>query len=170
MAEKQTVKISLRPLALPAVSPQDLVFLRQVYASTRVDELALTDWPAAQKEAFIDQQFSAQHQYYLAQYPGAVFYAIEVNGQPAGRLYLHRRLDEIRIMDITLLPDFRAQGAGTRLMQDIQTEGQRTGRKVTIHVERFNPARHLYERLNFQLLEDRGVYLFLGWQPLYKEP
>lgn len=164
------MEIVLRPLALPNVSHQDLVLLRQVYASTRAEELALTDWSTAQKEAFIDQQFNAQHHYYSEHYPGAVFYMIEISGQPAGRLYLHRQPGEIRIMDITLLPAFRAQGAGTRLLHDIQTEGQRTRRKVTIHVERFNPARRLYERLNFQLIEDRGVYLFLGWQPLDKEP
>jgi predicted GNAT family acetyltransferase len=40
------------------------------------------------------------------------------------------------------------------------------GRRVTIHVERMNPALRLYERLGFVLAEDRGVYLFLE-RPAY---
>jgi hypothetical protein len=36
---------------------------------------------------------------------------------------------------------------------------------ATIHVERFNPALHLYERLGFRLAEDKGVYYFMKWLP-----
>ena len=32
---------------------------------------------------------------------------------------------------------------------------------MTIHVERFNPALRLYERLGFSVAEDKGVYLLL---------
>ena len=47
------------------------------------------------------------------------------------------------------------------------------GRLLRIHVERFNPALRLYERLGFTLAEDEGVYLFLTWshgQPLVQNP
>jgi hypothetical protein len=30
-----------------------------------------------------------------------------------------------------------------------------------VHVERFNPALRLYERLGFRVAEDKGVYLLL---------
>jgi len=33
-----------------------------------------------------------------------------------------------------------------------------------IHVERFNPALRLCERLGFRQIDDRGVYLFLEWR------
>ncbi len=39
------------------------------------------------------------------------------------------------------------------------------GRLLRIHVERFNPALMLYERLGFRQIADRGVYLFLEWAP-----
>ena len=35
------------------------------------------------------------------------------------------------------------------------------GKPLRIHVERFNPALRLCERLGFREVEDRGVYLFL---------
>jgi hypothetical protein len=38
------------------------------------------------------------------------------------------------------------------------------GRLLRIHVERFNPALRLYERLGFRQIDDRGVYLFMEWR------
>lgn len=150
---------------LRAVTEADLPFLQQVYASTRAEELAMTDWDAAQKSSFVAMQFEAQHRYYAENYAGAEWRVIEVDAQPAGRLYLHPRADELRIMEITLLPEFRGRGVGNRLLADVLARGQSSGRRVTIHVERFNPALRLYERLGFRLIEDKGVYLFLGWNP-----
>jgi hypothetical protein len=34
---------------------------------------------------------------------------------------------------------------------------------LRIHVERFNPALRLYQRLGFRQIEDRGIYYFLEW-------
>jgi hypothetical protein len=36
--------------------------------------------------------------------------------------------------------------------------------RLRIHVERFNPALRLYERLGFWQIDDRGVYLFMAWR------
>ena len=156
-----TALVTLRPF-----SPADMEFLFQVYASTRQEELALVDWDDAQREAFLRMQFQAQHRYYTEHYLNADFQVVEVAGTPAGRLYLHRRMDEIRIMDIALLPEFRRQGIGAQLIEQVQSEGRQKNLPVTIHVERFNPALRLYERLGFSLLEERGVYLFLKWSPV----
>jgi GNAT superfamily N-acetyltransferase len=152
--------IELRP-----VNESDLPFLQQVYASTRNEELSLTNWDEAQKTAFIAMQFEAQHRYYHENYIGADWQVILVDGQPAGRLYLHPRPNEIRVMDITLLPQFRGRGIGTCLLGDVLAEGARSNRKITIHVEKYNPALWLYQKLGFQVIEDKGVYLFLGWYP-----
>ena len=152
--------IELRP-----VRESDQPFLLQVYASTRAEELELTGWDENQKAAFVAMQFEAQDSYYRQHYPGAQWSVILIDNQPAGRLYLHPRENEIRIMEITLLPAYRGRGSGSRLLQQVLADGTRSGRSVTIHVERFNPALNLYQRLGFQLLEDKGVYLFLGWNP-----
>ena len=39
------------------------------------------------------------------------------------------------------------------------------GLPVRIHVEKFNPALRLYRRLGFTEIEDKGIYLFMEWQP-----
>jgi ribosomal protein S18 acetylase RimI-like enzyme len=78
---------------------------------------------------------------------------------------VHRGESEIRIVDIALLPDYRGNGIGTALLRDLFSEADAAGKTVTIHVERFNPALRLYERLGFSVAEDKGVYLFLERRP-----
>jgi GNAT superfamily N-acetyltransferase len=141
-------------------------FLLRVYHSTREEELAMVvDWTAEMKDAFVRQQFSAQHVWYQEHYQGATFDVVLVDGVPAGRLYVHRRLKEIRLVDITLLPELRKGGFGTSILRDLLAEGEAAGKPVTIHVEIYNPAMHLYERLGFKPVEDRGVHRLMKWSP-----
>lgn len=143
----------------------DHAFLSCVYAATRAEELAATDWSDVQKAAFCAMQFEAQGAHYRQHYPTAAFEIVEVDGRPAGRLYVDRWKSEIRIMDIALLPEFRGQGTGTWLLHQLMAEAARSARLLSIHVERFNPALRLYERLGFRLAEDKGVYLLMEYRP-----
>src|SRR5688572_13925507 len=153
--------ITLRP-----ITPDDMEFLCQVYASTRQEEMALvTDWSEAQKTAFLQMQFNAQHAHYAEHYSRARFQIILLNGVPIGRLYIDRRTKEIRIVDIALLPEYRNQGIGSGLLKEILAEGEQAGLPVTIHVELFNPALRLYERLGFRHIDDHGVYYLMEWKP-----
>jgi GNAT superfamily N-acetyltransferase len=156
---KATARHDLRPVAAA-----DSEFLFRLYASTREEELRLVDWTDERKETFLRQQFAAQDLHYRENYPGAQRDIVLIAGQPAGRLYIHRGSDEIRLMDIALVPEFRGAGLGTQLIQDVLAEGERVGKPVTIHVEVFNPARRLYERLGFTKKEDKGVYWLMEWR------
>lgn len=143
----------------------DAEFLFAVYASTRTEELAQVGWTDTQRESFLRMQFDAQRRCYEGDYPGAEFQIILVDGQPAGRLYVQRLEQEIRIMDLALLPEFRGRGIGTGLLRGILAEGSQIGQRVSIHVEIFNPARRLYERLGFRQVATHGVYLLLERAP-----
>jgi predicted GNAT family acetyltransferase len=68
-------------------------------------------------------------------------------------------------MDIALLPDFRGAGLGTALLAGLFAEATAAGKTVTIHVEGFNPARRLYERLGFRQIGEHGVYHLMEWTP-----
>ena len=143
----------------------DSEFVFSVYASTRTEELARVPWSLEERERFLRQQFRAQDHSYHNNYPGAEFFIIVVDGTDGGRLYVHRRVDEIRIMDIALLPGFRGQGIGTYLLKELLREGQGSSRIVTIHVETFNPALRLYQRLGFTQVAENGVYFLMEWRP-----
>ena len=49
-------------------------------------------------------QFAAQSRYYREHYPDTSFDVIVLDDQPVGRLSVARWSDEIRIVDIALLP------------------------------------------------------------------
>jgi ribosomal protein S18 acetylase RimI-like enzyme len=157
-----------RPPAAEAVALRavdrvaDAEFLLGVYASTRAEELAIVPWTDAEKDAFLRMQFDAQDRYWREQRPDAAYDVIVVGGQPAGRLYVDRPAHEIRIVDIALLPEHRGSGVGTRLIAGVLQEGRASGRPVTIHVERGNRARGLYERLGFRQIDSTGVYDLLA--------
>jgi ribosomal protein S18 acetylase RimI-like enzyme len=153
-------EVVLRPAA-----EADEALLRAVYASTRAEELARTPWDDEQKAAFLGMQFEAQRAHYTTAYPGAAHDVVVVDGEDAGRLYVDRAPDEIRVVDIALLPPFRGRGVGSGLLGGILAEGRETGRRVTIYVEHQNPARRLYDRLGFVEVEDVGVYLKMEWTP-----
>lgn len=152
--------ITLRPC-----TAEDLPFLRQVYASTREDELALTNWTPAEKDAFVAMQFEAQHRYYHEHYADAEYLVIVADEKPVGRLYIHRQADSIAIIDIALLSEARNRGLGSALLRDVLAEGERAGKPVRIYVEKFNRALRLYERLGFTPIGEFGLYFHLEWRP-----
>ena len=145
-------------VALRPIREEDRDLLCRIYASTRWEELAPVPWPDAAKLDFLRAQFEQQHAFYQANYPGAEWLVVEREGAPAGRLYLHRRDDEIRLVDIALLPEHRGAGTGTALLRSLIAEAEASGKPVTIHVEKNNPALSLYERLGFRPIADKGVY------------
>lgn len=152
--------VTLRPAGY-----EDAAFLRGLYASTREQELAVTDWSTEQKAAFLTQQFEAQQHHYRTNYADASFDVVVEDGEPIGRLYVARWEHEIRVVDVALIPAARGRGVGGALLRALLAEGARSARTVTIHVEQFNPARRLYHRLGFREVEPRGPYVLMEWRP-----
>jgi ribosomal protein S18 acetylase RimI-like enzyme len=145
--------ISLRPAL-----PDDGDFLLSLYASTREAELQMFGWSEAQLDAFIRMQFNAQTQHYVQGYPGAENKIVCLEGTRIGRLLVDRSREEILLVDIALLPDFRGAGVGGRLIQELLDEADEQGRAVKLHVLQTNPAGRLYQRLGFSVTQDDGIY------------
>jgi ribosomal protein S18 acetylase RimI-like enzyme len=152
------------PISLRPVASSDHDFLLELYASTRADGLALVPWSNEQKRAFIEMQFSAQSRAYAA-HERAIQSIVMMAETPVGRFYVDRRPDEIRIIDKSLLPEFRGRGIGTALLNHLLAEADANAQRVSIHVERSNPALRLYTRLGFQPAGDVGIYLYMERRP-----
>ncbi|MBV9306230.1 MAG: GNAT family N-acetyltransferase [Acidobacteriaceae bacterium] len=152
----QTGSIEIR---LRAEQPEDSEFLYLLYASTRANEMALAPWSEEQKEAFLRSQFHLQRTHYRHYYPEASFDVIVHDTQPIGRLYVHRSSAEIRLMDIAIIPQYRSGGLGTRLLTRLLDEAVSTGKLLTLHVERNNPAIRWYEKLGLRSVADAGPYV-----------
>jgi ribosomal protein S18 acetylase RimI-like enzyme len=153
-------KLTLRP---SAEADRELLF--EIYASTRTEELAPVPWDDATKRAFLTQQFDAQDRYYKDFRPQAAYDVIVADGRPAGRLYVDRGTDQILVMDIALLPEFRNRGIGTTLLRSLIDEANASDRTLAIHVEVNNPARSLYDRLGFRPAGEHGVYVLMERPP-----
>lgn len=152
-------------LGFRAATAADMPFLSRLYASTRMDELAVTAWTEAQKADFLGMQFQAQHAHYRKHYPEADWLVVERARQDIGRLYIERWPSQHRIIDIAFLPEHRGKGYGTALLRDLIDEAWLAGKSASIHVEKHNPARQLYLALGFAVLEDKGVYDLMACAP-----
>lgn len=152
--------VELRP-----VSESDNEFLLGVYASTREDELAQAEWAQGQKEMFLRWQFNLQRREYDTRFPDAVYRVILVDQKPAGRIWVGADDEQIRLLDIALLPEFQNRGVGTALLERLKTEAQSAGKALRHMVFVLNNnADRFYERLGFKKIEDFGAYKHMEWR------
>jgi len=148
-----------RTITLRTVSAADDEFLLSVYHSTREEELAQATWEPGQKEFFVRWQFELQRREYDSRFPSAEYDVILIDDKSAGRIWIGTDDDEIRLLDIALLPEFQNQGVGTFLLSLLIEEATRANKRlrhmVFVHN---NEAHRFYERLGFIVIEDLGAY------------
>lgn len=152
-------------LAYRPMTDRDLPFIAALYATTRAEEVAASGWPAETQRAFLAQQHQAQHHHYRTFHPDAEWLIVEQQGVSVGRLYLDEDESGFLLIDISLLPASRGTGLGGAIIADLLDLARARAKPVSLHVERSNPARRLYVRLGFRLVEDKGIYLGMEWRP-----
>ena len=167
--ESSDVWVSLpggETVTLRAVTAGDDEFLLAVYAITRADELAQVEWGEGQKELFVRWQFDLQRREYDARFPDARYQLILIDGEPAGRIWVGEDEEQIRLLDIALLPQFQKRGAGTVLLRELMKEAARAGKLLRHMVFVLNNDAHrFYERLGFVVIEDLGAYKHMEYRP-----
>jgi predicted GNAT family acetyltransferase len=166
MAERSALvrippELAARGFALRPEMERDEPFLQALYATTRQAELdQVAHWPEHEKHAFVAMQFRAQHAHYRHALPNVAFDVIEQDGAPIGRLYTREGETMLHIVDVLLDPAVRGGGIGTALLRGLAADVLAAGKVLSIFVEEYNPARHLYERLGFvQVGEQRGFHI-----------
>ena len=153
-------KLELRP-----VSDNDDQFLLSVYASTREEELSQAKWAEGQKEMFLRWQFDMQRREYSARFPNADYHVILVDERPAGRIWVGSDEEQIRLLDIALLPEFQNRGVGTTLLRRLMDQAAREGKALRHMVFVLNNDAHrFYERLGFRMIDDLGAYKHMEWR------
>jgi GNAT superfamily N-acetyltransferase len=152
-------------LMLRRVTANDDAFLLSVYDSTRADELSQAEWQEGQKEIFLKWQFDLQRREYEARFPDAEYNVILIDDRPAGRIWIGRDSEQIRLLDIALLPEFQNRGAGTLLLQRLIEEARQAGKPLRHMVFVLNNDAHrFYERLGFVVIEEFGAYKHMEWK------
>jgi ribosomal protein S18 acetylase RimI-like enzyme len=160
-AAKKTPPFLLRPAA-----PPDDAFLLRLYATVRAAELASTDWDATQRGAFIRSQYLARKADYTARFPGAEQAIVTLHGRDAGVWTVWRTKAEFRLINVELLPEYRAQGVGSALLRGLLAEAKTSRLPVRLSVREDNlAAQRLYRRLGFHIEGHRNGYLAMGNMP-----
>jgi ribosomal protein S18 acetylase RimI-like enzyme len=140
------------------IAQTDEPFLFALYADTRQEELAAVSWSDEQKDAFLKMQFQAQHLHYTTEFPLASLQILRLDDQSIGRLYLAEVDDKIKILDLTIAPDFRNKKIGSLLLEEILQDAQTKNKSVQIYLENYNPAQNLFLRFGFEVVAEEGLY------------
>jgi GNAT superfamily N-acetyltransferase len=153
-------------VTLRKVTREDDPFLLLVYGSTRADELGQVEWAEGQKEMFVRWQFDLQRREYDARFPDARYEVVLVDGLPAGRIWVGEDTEQIRLLDIGLIPEFQKRGVGTLLLRRLIEEAGKAGKPLRHMVFVLNNNAHrFYERLGFVVIEDLGAYKHMEYKP-----
>ena len=151
--------------SLRRITAADEAFLRALYASTREDEEPIKHWPNPHRDHFLAQQYAAQTTHYAQAYAGAERSIVMLGKRPIGRLIVHLNGNDRRIVDISILSEFRGRGLGESILRQTLATAEAAGQSVSLHVIEGNPAFRLYTRLGFTILRkvppDR---LLLEWR------
>jgi ribosomal protein S18 acetylase RimI-like enzyme len=158
-------ELSSNGIALRRASAEDREFLVRVYASTREEELAALAWSPAQREGFLRMQFDVRLKTYAVAYPSAETSVVYIGDAAAGSIIISRGSNEIRLVDIALLSEFRTRGVGGSLIRALISEARRAGGVLKLAVLRGNRAAHLYERLGFVATGGDAMYCEMELRP-----
>jgi len=157
-------RISVRP-----ERPEDEAFLFELYASTRQEELDAWGWPQEMRNSFLQLQFRASQTYRLA-YPNAEYQIVLLDDENAGRLIIHRTREELRVVDIALLPHYRSSGTGSALLRRLFGEAAATGKPLRLSVLKGNRSARLYERLGFVRTGETELHCEMQWRAPQADP
>jgi len=147
-------------LVFTEVTEQDEVFLFKVFKSARIEEFIQMNMPEEQLDMLMLMQFRAQQMSYRSQYPSATHHIIEIAHRQAGYIIIDEQGDEIRLVFIALLPDFRNQGYGTSILEQLQQNAS----LIKLQVIEQNPARQLYHKLGFTEQLQSSPYVMMQWK------
>lgn len=150
-------------LSLKPCTKSDEGFLYELYCNSRAEEMAAWGWGEAQQKAFLQLQFKARQGSYQAQFPDAQDSMVTFDDKAIGRMLVVRNEEEFRLVDIVIHTGYQGKGIGSRLIKDFIDEARQTKKPVRLHVEMLNPAKLLYEKLGFKVIEERGGHYFMEY-------
>jgi ribosomal protein S18 acetylase RimI-like enzyme len=140
------MEITLRP-----ESPQDEPFIRQLVLETIASELGTPAWPEPMRSHLLGVQYAGRRQSHGVNYPDAASHVIAADGADAGWVVVNTLPDEVRVVDIMVLPALRGRGIGNAVLRFIMAAAAEAGTPVRLNVYITNHAAiRLYERLGFR--------------------
>jgi ribosomal protein S18 acetylase RimI-like enzyme len=145
-----TQRINFRP-----AEREDYAFALKLYLMTMMPITAeLMVWDESKQIASLARQWKV-----------ADVQIIRCDGRDVGWMQSHETTSEIFLQQLFIAPDHQRKGIGSKALTQLLTEWDSSGKPVTLTVLRNNPARRLYERFGFAVVDEIGVKLQMKRQP-----
>ncbi|MUT67225.1 GNAT family N-acetyltransferase [Paenibacillus sp. NEAU-GSW1] len=146
--------------------PEDEPLLYELYAETRRKEVGGWGFEANAAEAFLRMQYRARAMSYAAAFPNAEIRILCQDETPIGVLRADYGSEAVAIVDIALLPEYRAKGIGSEWIRQLQEEASERKLPLKLQVEHGNAqARKLYNRLGFAETSADEIRASMSWSP-----
>ena len=153
----------LNSITFRAITEANRLFLVQLYKSSRGDDLRGLGWDEDRIREFLEMQYAAYGNFYRNDFPNSSDEVVLGDAKPIGRLIIDRRADEIRLVDIALLPAHQNRGFGSQIIRGLQAEAATQHKPLRLHIIRFNRAVGLFERLGFVRASETGTHFQMEW-------
>ena len=138
---------------------KDEAFLFRLFCSIREPDFCF--FGEVEKRVLLEMQFAAQQRHFRVNIPEARDMIVMLDGQPVGRICTAHRQQELHLVEIALLPEYRNRGIGSHLMKGLERECE--GKEmlpIRLRVYRHNPAMRFYQRLGYSIVDD-GIYILM---------
>lgn len=88
---------------------------------------------------------------------------IVLDGHDAGVVHVDRSPGEIFLVNIQIAPSYQNRRLGTAVMESLLAEAREQRIALRLQVMKVNPARNLYERLGFEVIEETSTHYQMRW-------
>jgi ribosomal protein S18 acetylase RimI-like enzyme len=146
------IEKSRQAYRLELMQPYDFVFLYDLCRST-MERYVIAAWGEWCDEVVRSQLFDALN--------ANAFNSIFVNQSRVGAIAVERHDTHIQIEDLYVLEEFQNQGIGTSIILDLIAEAHQSDKPVRLRVLSSSPARILYERLGFVVMQTTPERYFM---------
>jgi ribosomal protein S18 acetylase RimI-like enzyme len=90
---------------------------------------------------------------------------IELDGGPLGIQLVERAETHIQLVQLYIANEFQRRGFGTELLRRLMAEARESNLPIRLRVLAVNPAKALYQRLGFVVVEKTPERYFMEWRP-----
>ncbi len=117
------------------------------------------------KQALGEWDEEAQSARFQASFDPKEIQIISLTGHDVGYVAVDHRENEIQLFNIMILPDFQNKRLGTAIMDGLLAEAKQRQVPLQLQVLKVNPARSLYERLEFAVVGETDTHYQMRWSP-----
>ena len=139
------------PIDFRQATEEDFDFLYAMHIATMKDYVDQTwGWDNAFQESLFRERYIPNQ-----------IQVITFDGKDIGMISLEERDEDVFLRAIEIISSHQGQGVGARIIQAIIDDAASKKKPVSLSVLKVNPAKKLYERLDFSTIEETDTHFIM---------